>query len=181
MDTPATGARPGTPPAIILMGVAGSGKTTVGLIVADRLGYPFRDADEFHPSANVAKMSSGQPLTDDDRWPWLDAIGAALHAAAGKGIVVTCSALKRVYRDRIRTAAGRPVTFVLLDGPRALLAERIGRRTGHFMPASLLDSQLATLERPGPDEGTLILSIEPKPDAIAEAIAQRLHLSPAPR
>lgn len=180
MDTPAAKPDPSTP-AIVLMGVAGSGKTTVGRLLAGRLGYPFRDADEFHPAANVAKMSSGTPLTDDDRWPWLDAIGAALHRAAGSGIVVTCSALKRVYRDRIRTAAGRPVAFVLLDGPRALLADRIGRRQGHFMPASLLDSQLATLERPGPGEGALTVSIEPAPEEIADGIIARLRLNPVPR
>jgi gluconokinase len=169
------------PSAIVIMGVAGSGKTTVGEGLAARLGWPFRDADEFHPPANVAKMSSGVPLVDEDRWPWLDAIGAALRESGGRGIVVTCSALKRIYRDRIRAAARRPVTFVFLDGPKALLAERIGSRKGHFMPASLLDSQLATLERPTPDEGALAISIEPPPAAIVAAIVETLSLTPASR
>jgi len=167
--------------AIVIMGVAGSGKTTVGELLAERLGLPFRDADGFHPAANVAKMSSGVPLVDEDRWPWLDAIGAALRDAGSQGIVVTCSALKRIYRDRIRTAAGRPVAFIFLDGPRALLAERIGSRKGHFMPPSLLDSQLATLERPAADEGALTVSIEPPPAEIVEAILRELRLSPASR
>lgn len=172
---------PPAPPAIVIMGVAGSGKTTVGALLAERLGLPFRDADEFHPPSNVAKMSSGIPLVDEDRWPWLDAIGAALRASTGKGIVVTCSALKRIYRDRIRAAAGHPVRFVLLDGPRHLLADRIGRRKGHFMPPSLLDSQLATLERPAPDEGAITVSIEPPPEEIVAAITEKLALAPAVR
>ena len=167
--------------ALVIMGVAGSGKTTVGELLGERLGWPFRDADEFHPAANVAKMSSGTPLVDEDRWPWLDAIGAALKAAGENGIVVTCSALKRIYRDRIRAAAGRPVAFVFLDGPRALLGARIGGRKGHFMPPSLLDSQLATLERPEPDEGALTVSIEPPPEEIAATILRQLALSPASR
>lgn len=168
-------------PAIVIMGVAGSGKTTVGTLLAERLGLPFRDADEFHPAANVAKMSSGIPLVDADRWPWLDAIGAALRDSAGRGLVVTCSALKRIYRDRIRQAAGRPVDFVFLDGPKALLADRIGHRKGHFMPPSLLESQLATLERPAPDEGAFTASIEPPPEQIVATIIAGLSLSPAPR
>jgi gluconokinase len=180
-DTTPPASSAADPPAIVIMGVAGSGKTTVGEALAERLGWSFRDADEFHPPSNVAKMSSGVPLVDEDRWPWLDAIGAALKAARGTGIVVTCSALKRIYRDRIRNAAGRKVTFILLDGPKALLAERIGNRRGHFMPPSLLDSQLATLERPTPDEGALTVSIEPTPDRIVEAIAGELGLTPASR
>ena len=176
MTPPATASRPA---AIVIMGADGSGKTTVGELLAGKLGWPFRDADSFHPPANVAKMSSGVPLVDEDRWPWLDAIGAALKAAGDAGIVVTCSALKRIYRDRIRAAAGRPVTFIFLDGPRALLAERIGGRKGHFMPPSLLDSQLATLERPTPDEGVLVASIEPPPDDIVAALLA--EVSPASR
>jgi gluconokinase len=155
------------------MGVAGSGKTVVGSALATRLSVPFRDADEFHPAANVAKMSAGIPLDDSDRWPWLDAIGAAIRDAPG-GIVVACSALKRVYRQRIIADARRPVTFVLLDGDRATLAERIGGRKGHFMPPSLLDSQLATLERPGPDEDAIVASIEPPVAAIVDTIVLRL-------
>ena len=129
-------------PAIVLMGVAGSGKTSVGEALSARLAMPFRDGDEFHPRANVEKMSSGVPLTDEDRWPWLDAIGAAIGAAGDDGIIVACSALRRIYRRRLVAAAGRPIVFVHLDGPRALLERRLGGRKGHFMPKSLLDSQL---------------------------------------
>jgi carbohydrate kinase (thermoresistant glucokinase family) len=159
--------------AIVIMGVAGSGKTVVGSALASRLGVPFRDADEFHPAANVAKMSSGVPLDDEDRWPWLDAIGAAIRDTPG-GIVVACSALKRIYRDRIIGVAGRAVTFVYLDGDRATLAKRLGGRKGHFMPASLLDSQLATLEPPAADENAIVASIEPPVATIVEDIVARL-------
>jgi gluconokinase len=160
--------------AIVVMGVAGSGKTSVGERLAVRLGVRFRDADEFHPAANVAKMSAGIPLNDDDRWPWLDAIGAALHDAGPDGIIVACSALKRIYRERIAEAAGRPVSFVFLDGPLATLRARIGGRRGHFMPASLLDSQLATLERPTPDERAVTVSIEPPLDEVVAAAMRGL-------
>ena len=154
--------------AIVIMGVAGSGKTVVGSALAARLGVPFGDADEFHPAANVAKMSSGIPLDDDDRRPWLDAIGAAIRDTTG-GIVVACSALKRIYRRRILAVAGRPVRFVHLDGDRATLASRLGARTGHFMPASLLDSQLATLEEPTSEAGVCTIDVEATPDAIVAA------------
>jgi gluconokinase len=151
-----------SPLAIVVMGVCGSGKSTVGAALAKHLGVSFRDADEFHPAANVAKMSSGTPLTDADRWPWLDAIGAALADAGreGQSIVIGCSALKRVYRDRLRAAAGRPLVFVHLTGSYATLTRRMQTRKGHFMPASLLDSQLATLEPPDADEGAITVSIE---------------------
>jgi carbohydrate kinase (thermoresistant glucokinase family) len=148
-------------PAIVTMGVCGSGKTTVGERLAERLGVRFHDADEFHPSANVAKMSAGIPLTDEDRIPWLDAIGAAIrNADPARPFVVSCSALKRGYRDRIRGLAGRQVDFVFLTGPRETLAVRMNGRKGHFMPASLLDSQLATLEPPTADEHPITVSIE---------------------
>jgi gluconokinase len=159
--------------AIVVMGVAGSGKTSVGERIAAHLSLPFRDADEFHPASNVAKMSAGIPLNDSDRWPWLDAIGAAIAAAPG-GVVVACSALKRIYRDRIRAAAGQPVTFVYLDGTLETLRKRIGGRRGHFMPPSLLDSQLATLERPLPDEGAVTVSIEPPLDEVVTAAMRGL-------
>lgn len=145
--------------AIVVMGVSGSGKSTVGERLGAALDLPFRDADEFHPPANIAKMTAEIPLEDADRWPWLDAIGAAIHDTAG-GVVIACSALKRVYRDRIRAAAGRPVTFVFLDGSKETVAARLGGRKGHFMPPSLLDSQLATLEPPAPDEDVIAVSIE---------------------
>ena len=158
--------------AIVVMGVAGSGKTSVGERLATHYGCPFRDADEFHPAANIAKMSAGIALNDDDRWPWLDAIAAAIRDAAPNGIVVACSALKRVYRERISERAARPVTFVFLDGSLATLRQRIGGRRGHFMPPSLLDSQLATLERPSPDEDAVRVSIDaPLKRVVAAAIA----------
>ncbi|HEY4152825.1 MAG TPA: gluconokinase, partial [Pseudolysinimonas sp.] len=133
---------------IVVMGVSGSGKTTVGAALADALGVRFVDGDALHPAANVAKMAAGIPLEDADRAPWLDAIGAVL---ASGPVVVACSALKRTYRDRLRAAAPM-LELVFLDGSRELLASRMTARPGHFMPASLLDSQLATLERPTPDE-----------------------------
>ncbi len=158
--------------AIVVMGVAGSGKTSVGEEMGRRLGVRFRDADEFHPPANIAKMSAGIPLNDDDRWPWLDAIGRAIHDAAPEGIVVACSALKRAYRDRIVKAAGHPVEFVFLDGSVETLRERIGNRRGHFMPPSLLDSQLATLERPAADERAVTVSIDvPVGEVVTRALA----------
>jgi len=164
-------------PALVVMGVAGSGKTTVGELLAEKLGVRFHDADEFHPQANKEKMSAGIPLVDEDRWPWLDAIGAAIRATPdAQPIVVSCSALKRVYRDRIRKAASRSVTFVHLDGPKALLAERIGGRKGHFFPPRLLDSQLATLEPLQPEEPGLVVSIGQTPDAIAAEVGARLKL-----
>jgi gluconokinase len=171
-------------PAIVLMGVSGSGKTTIGEKLAPRLGLPFRDADEFHPPANVAKMASGVPLDDDDRGPWLDAIGAAIYAARNRGIVVTCSALKRIYRDRIRAAAGVPVYFIHLDVSRATLPERLASRRGHFFPPSLLDSQLATLELPTSDEKAIVVSAEGPVDEVTEAVLTALRAAasqpPAP-
>jgi gluconokinase len=167
-------------PAIVIMGVAGSGKTSVGELLAAKLGFPFRDADEFHPPANIAKMSSGVPLDDADRWPWLDAIGAAIHDADGRGIVVAGSALKRMYRERINRAAGRPVDFVFLDGSVETLRQRIGGRRGHFMPASLLDSQLATLERPQADERAVTISIEQPIAAVVDATLSALSGLDAP-
>jgi gluconokinase len=165
---------PAFPPAIVTMGVCGSGKTTVGERLAERLGVGFRDADEFHPRANVEKMSAGIPLTDDDRIPWLDAIGAAIrNADPGGPVVVSCSALKRAYRERIKEKAGRPVDFVFLNGPVEVLRERMNGRKGHFMPASLLDSQLATLEPPGPDEA-IAVSIEQPVDRIADRVLNAL-------
>ncbi len=165
-------------PAIVMMGVSGSGKTTVGEALAARLGVPFRDADEFHPKSNVEKMSAGIPLTDADRWPWLDAIGAAIRdTPPDEGIVVSCSALKKVYRARIIRAAVRPVLFVHLDGSKALLAERLKGRKGHFFPPSLLDSQLRTLEPLSPDEPAIRVSIDQSVDQIVAAILDGLHLA----
>ncbi len=156
------------------MGVSGAGKSTVGPLIAERLGLPFRDADAFHPPANVAKMARGEPLTDADRAPWLDAIGAYLAAHRGRGCVVTCSALKRAYRDRLREAAPE-ARFVFLDGDEALVAARQAARQGHFMPASLVASQFATLEPPAPEEGAITLDVAAAPRALAEAAIRALE------
>ncbi|NLU66789.1 gluconokinase [Streptomyces sp. HNM0574] len=136
---------------VVVMGVAGTGKTTVGELLARELGVTYAEADAFHPPANVAKMSSGTPLDDADRAPWLDAIGAWAHGREGLGGVVSCSALKRSYRDRLRAAAPG-LFFVHLTGDRELIGERMRQRTDHFMPTALLDSQFATLEPLQPDE-----------------------------
>lgn len=155
---------------VVVMGVSGSGKTTVGAALADALGLPFVDGDELHPAANVAKMAAGIPLDDADRAPWLDAVGAVL--AAGP-VVAACSALKRAYRDRLRAAAPA-LELVFLDGSRELLASRLVARPGHFMPASLLDSQLATLERPSPDERPVTVDIAAPVAEIVASLAERL-------
>ena len=143
--------------AVVVMGVTSCGKTVVGEGLAKKLGVAFIEGDKLHPAANVAKMSSGVPLTDEDRWPWLEEIGRSLAGTEGK--IASCSALKRIYRERIAKAAGRPVAFVFLDGGRELLSQRINARKNHFMPPSLLDSQLKTLEPPGADENALRLDI----------------------
>lgn len=146
------------------MGVASCGKTSVGEALAQSLGVRFVEGDRLHPDANIAKMSSGIALSDDDRWPWLASIGRNL--AGGEGAIASCSALKRSYREAIAKAAGRPVLFVFLSGSRELLESRIRNRTGHFMPPSLLDSQLATLEVPGPDEPAIAIDIAEPVDVI---------------
>ena len=135
---------------VVVMGVSGCGKTSVGAAVAERLHCAFVEGDSLHPPANIDKMSAGIPLTDDDRWPWLEVIADRLaeNHARGESLVVSCSALKRSYRDRLRQAAGGTLSFVFLEGPRAVLEARMTARTGHFMPALLLDSQFATLEKP---------------------------------
>jgi gluconokinase len=132
---------------IVVMGVSGSGKTSVAVELARRLGWDYVEGDDLHPAANVAKMAGGHPLDDEDRWPWLRRIAEVIgeHEAAGTGLIVTCSALKQSYRDRLRD--GHPsVWFAHVDAPQAVIAERLQRRTGHYMPSSLLGSQLATLE-----------------------------------
>jgi carbohydrate kinase (thermoresistant glucokinase family) len=143
---------------LVVMGVAGVGKTTLAEALADRLGWAFQEGDALHPAANIAKMTAGQPLTDADRLPWLDAIGAWIDGrlARRQSGVVTCSALKRAYRERL--SSGRPgVTFVFIRLDQARVAERIARRKGHFMPPSLLASQFADLEPPGPDEPVIVV------------------------
>jgi len=143
----------GIRPAIVVMGVSGSGKTTIGRALALAHGLDFVDGDDLHPAANVAKMHAGTPLDDIDRAPWLDAVGATLadRVAHPAGIVVACSALKRTYRDRLRVASGG-CRFLYLALPRETAVLRVGHRPGHFMPASLVANQFATLEVPGPDE-----------------------------
>ncbi|PYC81170.1 gluconate kinase [Streptomyces tateyamensis] len=150
---------------IVVMGVAGVGKTTVAHLLAERLGLPYAEADDFHPAANIAKMTAGIPLDDADREPWLRALAGWLHerGQAGTGGVVTCSALKHRYRDTLR--AGCPDAYFLhLDGGRRLIADRLAARTGHFMPASLLDSQYAVLEPLQADERGTVLDVGPDPD-----------------
>ena len=160
---------------VVLMGVSGSGKSTVGAALAVALGWPLVDADDLHPPENVAKMAAGIPLTDDDRWPWLDRVVAELRrmTADGTNVILACSALKRAYRDRLRAAAPR-LQLVFLDGDRELLASRMAARPGHFMPTSLLDSQLATLERPEPDEHALTADIARPAGEIVTALAERM-------
>jgi gluconokinase len=155
---------------VVVMGVAGSGKTTVGRLLADRLGAAFADADDLHSAEAVAKMATGTPLDDEDRAPWLDRVGAALAAAETDGLVIACSALRRGYRDRIRAVAPRAIV-VELTGNRELLAERIGARTDHFMPATMLESQLATLEPLQADEAGGRVSIAAAPAEIVEQAA----------
>ncbi|MCI0384831.1 gluconokinase [Streptomyces sp. CNQ085] len=149
------------------MGVSGSGKTTVGTALAERLGVPYAEADDFHPPGNVAKMASGVPLTDADRAPWLDAIAAWLKARGADGGVVTCSALKRAYRDRLRRAAPE-LFFLHLDGSPELIGERLTGRTGHFMPSALLRSQFETLEALDADEAGAVVPIDGTPDEVTE-------------
>lgn len=156
------------PVAIVVMGVSGSGKTSVGERLAERLGCAFVEGDQLHPPANIEKMGKGIPLTDDDRWPWLDLIGHELTEARGRSesVVVSCSALKKTYRDRLRQASGGTLYFVFLTGDPKVLEERMGTRTGHFMPASLLQSQLATLESPEGEAGVVTVDIDTSLDDI---------------
>ena len=167
------GEETGRPSILLVMGVSGSGKTTVGSLLAGRLGWRYAEADDFHPPANVAKMAAGRPLDDGDRLPWLHAIAAFIDACIGEGqpAVVTCSALRRSYRDLLR----RPqVRMVYLRGDRELLARRLAERRGHFFRPELLESQFGTLEEPGPDEGVLAVPIAGSPASIAEAVLAAL-------
>ncbi|MEJ0061105.1 MAG: gluconokinase [Terricaulis sp.] len=163
---------------IVVMGVAGSGKSTLGAALADALALPFLEGDAFHPAANVAKMAAGTALTDEDRWPWLDALAAALGTAEG-GAVMTCSALRVIYRERLRREAGHPLSFVWLKLDRETLLKRMSARVGHYMPASLLDSQLATLEAPVAGEHVITLDAKLAPDALLAQASEALsHARP---
>ncbi|AWE49390.1 gluconokinase [Streptomyces nigra] len=168
-----------TPHVVVVMGVAGTGKTTIGPLLAARLGVPYAEGDDFHSEANISKMSAGTPLDDDDRWPWLDAIGAWAHRRAGLGGVVSCSALKRSYRDRLRAAAP-DVVFVHLAGDRAVIEDRMSHRQGHFMPTALLDSQFATLQPLQEDEAGVAVDVAGTPEEITERAARALSALPEP-
>ena len=161
------------PVILVVMGVSGSGKTTIASAIADRLHWDLQEGDDLHPESNVDKMARGTPLTDDDRWPWLDRVAGWIdeHLDAGRSGVVTCSALKRSYRDVLRRDA---VHFVYLDAGRDELEKRVMHRRGHYMPASLLDSQLATLEPPEDDEQVFVVSIDRPAGDIAAEIAERI-------
>ncbi|MGL4281627.1 MAG: gluconokinase [Albidovulum sp.] len=161
--------------AIVVMGVSGAGKSSVGQEFAGRIGAAFIEGDDLHPEANRRKMAGGVPLTDADRAPWLKAVAAAIRETQASEVVVACSALRRGYRDLIRAAAGRPVIFVLLTGEPALLRQRLETRQGHFMPAALLESQLALLEPPGPDEPHLAIDIGTSLDDAVERMISLLR------
>ncbi len=164
------------PTAIVVMGVSGAGKTSVGELLAKRLNCTFLEGDQLHPPANIKKMAEGIPLDDDDRWPWLDLIGQELTSALKRGgdVVATCSSLKKIYRDRLRQASGGVLYFVFLTGKNEVLEERMGARTGHFMPKSLLQSQLATLESPQGEAGVVTVDIDATLDEIVDEALRKL-------
>jgi gluconokinase len=162
----------GSAPLVVVMGVSGCGKSTVGSALAHRLGVPFADGDDLHPAANIAKMASGVPLDDDDRYPWLEAIGEWLEEHEAHGGVISCSALRRKYRDQLRRHAPR-VGFLHLHGSFEVIAARQAARPGHFMPASLLRSQFATLEPLAPDEDGLVIDVAQPVDVIVQEYVDR--------
>ena len=166
---------------LVVMGVSGAGKTTVGSILASNLDWPFQEGDALHPRANVDKMTAGRPLDDADRAPWIEAVAEWIDARleANENGIITCSALRRAYRD-VLDRRGRDVTFVYLSGRRETIAGRLASRLGHFMPAALLSSQLADLQPPGSDEPALTVDVDSPPAAIAEEIIERLGLSRGP-
>lgn len=161
--------------ALVVMGVSSSGKSSVAAMLAKRLGWRFADGDDFHPPANVKKMTAGQPLTDDDRWPWLQAIADEIDRVSTDGgrMVVACSALRRVYRD-ILVHGRHDVRIIFLEGSKDLIADRMAARKGHFMPGTLLDSQFRTLEAPTPDERPIAVSIDDDIDGIVDTIIRQL-------
>jgi len=166
-------------PVLVVMGVSGSGKSTVAGLLAGQLGWDLAEGDDMHPNANVEKMHAGHALTDEDRWPWLETVASWIteHTMAGLPGIITCSALKRIYRDVMR---GNNVVFVHLVGSKDEIGRRLVARTGHYMPAGLLDSQIATLEPPGPDENVLEVDVGRKPAQEVADIISRLGLRPEP-
>jgi gluconokinase len=167
--------------AIVVMGVSGCGKSTLGALLAHRLGCAFLEGDAFHDETSVAKMRAGQALTDDDRWPWLERLGLAIkETTASEGqVVAACSALRRRYRERLRATIGAPVSFVLLDVDREELLRRMSGRPDHYMPTSLLDSQLATLERPTAEEQVFALDALTTPDQLCDSVQAWLSKQPS--
>lgn len=158
----------------VVMGVAGSGKSSVGAGVSERIGGTYVDGDDFHPQANIDKMSSGQALTDEDRWPWLEIVATKLAEIEGTGLV-GCSALKKSYRDFITKQAGEPVTFIFLSGSKELIAGRMAAREGHFMPTSLLDSQFAALEEPNATESVIKVDIDTTEAQVVGFISEQIE------
>jgi gluconokinase len=163
-------------PVLVVMGVSGTGKSTVAGLLAGRLSWDLEEGDDLHPAANVAKMASGHALTDEDRWPWLDRVAGWIkhELAAGRPGIITCSALKRSYRDRLRAPG---VTFVYLHGTKELIAQRLAERHGHYMPQALLDSQFADLEPPGEDEDALSVDIGPPAADQVDQVVKGLQLA----
>lgn len=170
------------PCALVVMGVSGSGKSTIAQKLAERLGWRYEDGDKFHPASNVAKMSAGQPLTDEDRRPWLQAIAGEIDriCEAGQRAVIACSALKHAYRD-ILVHGRSDVRIIFLKGTQALIAHRLAMRKGHFMPAGLLDSQFKTLEPPDQSERPVTVSIDASVETIVDDIVRQLKLDPVDR
>lgn len=178
-DSVQAGLRSSLPSVIVIMGVSGSGKSTIASMLAHRLDWEFQDA--LHPAANVEKMRRSVPLTDEDRWPWLRAIAAWIDKAGSTGQrgIIACSALRRSYRD-ILVGDRSDVRIVYLKGDRELIARRMAARNGHFMPAGLLNSQFQTLEEPGPDENPIVVSIDATPPEVVDAILGELGASRGP-
>lgn len=161
---------------VVVMGVSGSGKSLIGEGVSERFGIPFIEGDKLHPQSNVDKMSEGTPLTDEDRWPWLDRVAAELKDSwqENGGAMAACSALKKAYRDRLRNEVGADLRFVFLEGSKELFNARMNERKHHFMPSSLLDSQFATLEEPSGEDDVITVNVDATPEEIIDAVAEKL-------